>query len=164
MRTRLVVLAVVAVLGIAAFAQNPKAPSRLTVPDFQVTDANGSVINVADFAPEGKWLLVYVRANNRPSEIMLGQLKAEKYASSLDRIIFVVGGIDAGALQQWIKKFPDLANARWYVDPQREAFNKLDLHGFPVEMGIDGKNIEWRLSGLGDAQSFDSTMLTWIQQ
>lgn len=164
MRTRLLVLAVVAVLGTAAFAADPKSPSALTVPDFQVTDIFGSASNLTDFAPEGKWLLFYVRANNRPSEIMLSELKADKYASSFDRIVFVVGGIDAAEFQQWIKKFPDLANARWYLDPKREAFAKLDLHGVPVEMGIDGKKIEWRLSGMGSPSTFDSTLLTWTRQ
>ena len=158
-RLTLGLLSFVLAVSMAAKSQNSQR-----LPSFELVNASGVTAAIQDLAPKGKWLLIYVKSDSRPSELTLSRLKADKYRPFLSRIIIIVGGLKPAELTQFTSKYPDLASANWYVDPERQVFQKLDLHGLPAELGLKDNEISWALGGmLGDSAAFDSTLLTWVK-
>jgi len=149
---------------LTASAGNPAPAHQQSLPVVQVASASSTTVNLQDTAPSGKWLLIYVRANSRTSEMMLSKLKADKYGPYLDRIFIIVGNVEPAALSDFTKDYPDILAAHWFADPKLDAFQQLNLHGVPVEIGLKDKGISWGLSGmLADGAAFDSTLLDWVK-
>jgi hypothetical protein len=164
---KLYLLAIVSLaICLSALAGNPSpTPAhQQSFPAVKVASASGTMVNLQDTAPTGKWLLIYVRANSRTSEMMLSKLTADKYGPYLARISIIVGNVEPAALGDFTKNYPDLQAAHWFADPKLDAFQQLNLHGVPVELGLKDKGISWGLSGmLADGASFDSTLLDWLK-
>ncbi len=160
------ILIVAMMLAGSCLAADPTKPAgQRNLPSIQVSDSGGAAVNVADLPNTGHWLLLYVNARNPASEMLLKQLKSEKYGAYASQIVVVVGGVQANALPDWAKQFPDLASARWLADPQHAAMRALDLHGIPVEIGLKDNAIEWQLSGAAhDNEMFEATLLNWLKQ
>jgi hypothetical protein len=151
--------------GSCLAANPPKPPDQRVLPTVQLSSSTGSVVNVADMGNTGHWLLLYVHARNESGQMLLKQLKADKYGALTSQIVVIVGGINADALAEWAKRFPDLASARWLADPKDAAARALDLHGVPVELGLKDNAIEWQFSGAArDNEMFDATLLNWLKQ
>lgn len=147
-----------------ALAADPKASAKKPLQAFQVQNSVGAVVNSTDLALTGNWLLIYVTANSRPSELMLSQMKPDAYAPFADHIVIIVGGVSGPGLANWATKYDGVAGAHWYADPQRDAFKKIGLHGSPVEIGLKDGDMEWTLSGMTtDTASFQSTLLDWLK-
>jgi hypothetical protein len=156
----LIVMVALAVVAMAADRQSSKKPLQT----FQLQSSVGSPVNSTDLALSGKWLLIYVNANNRPSELLLSQMKTATYAPFADHIVIIVGGVAGPELAEWVTKYQGVAGAHWYADPNREAFRKLELHGVPMEIGMKDSSIEWMLSGMTtDTAAFQSTLLDWLK-
>jgi len=157
-------LLLVALTGVCLAGDPPKEPGRRPLPSLLLSDSAGATVNVADLGNTGHWLLVYVNAHHPGCEAMLNQLKADRYGAYASRIVIVVGGVKSDSVFEWSKQFPDLATAHWLADPQRTAMTALQLHGFPVEIGVNDNNIEWRLAGAPrDTEMFDATLLNWLK-
>lgn len=151
-------------LAATALAADPKASAKKPLQAFQVQNSVGVSVNSTDLALTGNWLLIYVTANSRPSELMLSQMKPATYAPFADHIVIIVGGVSGPGLADWATKYEAVAGAHWYADPQRDAFKKINLHGAPVEIGLKDGSVEWTLSGMTtDSASFQSTLLDWVK-
>jgi hypothetical protein len=145
-------------------AEGPKAARQNPLPAFQVTSPSGSLVNSKDVVITGKWLLIYVNAGSRASEMMLSQLKSDKYADYLDHMVIILGGLKPEELPDWQSKYPDLNGARWFVDPNRATFRALNLHGAPVEIGLQDSSVIWNLNGMpANLDNFHSTLLDWVK-
>ncbi len=165
MRKILPILVVMLLAASSVAADNTKTPSQLTqLPAFKVSDPNGSAVDIKDVAPAGKWLLIYVNSGSRASDMMLSLMTADKYASYLDHMVIIAGGVKPDQISEWTAKYPDLARAHWLADPDRASFKALGLHGAPVEIGLKDSSIGWVLSGMPAGQtSFDSILTDWLK-
>ena len=60
---------------------------------------------------------------------------------------------------------PELAETRWLVDPDRQAWQALGLKTAPVVMGVRTKTIEWDLVGvLRRGDEMRSVLVSWLNQ
>jgi len=157
---------VTVLLGATCLAAEPAKPTGgRSLPAIQLPDLNGAAVNVAELGNTGHWLLVYIQARNPSTQMVMEQLKSERFRSYASGFVIVVGGMKADELAEWTKQFPELSGARWLADPQHAAMRGLDLHGFPVQLGMDNNNVAWQLSGAGQGnEMFEATMLNWLKQ
>ncbi len=153
-------------LGAACWgAEPPKTADKRVMPAIQLLDSTGVAVNVAELGKSGHWLLIYVQARNPSTELVMEQLKSEQFLPYASEFVIVVGGMKGDQLADWTKQFPELSASRWLADPQHEAMRGLDLHGFPVQLGMKDNGVEWQLSGVGKGnEMFESTMLTWLRK
>jgi hypothetical protein len=77
-------------------------------------------------------------------------------------VIIVGGSVDDLKTAQ--ARFPELAAASWYADPNRSAFTLMKLTGAPMILGIKQRTIAWSLSGiLSDVNVAKSILNTWLE-
>ena len=151
--------------GSCLAAEPPKPARQRTLPTVQLSDSNGVAVNVAELGRSGHWLLVYVQAKNPSTKMVMEQLKSEQFRSYASQLVIVVGSMKAEDLAEWVKQYPELSGTRWLADPEHAAMRGLDLHGFPVQLGMRDNGVEWQLNGAGQGnEMFESTMLTWLKQ
>jgi AhpC/TSA family len=134
------------------------------LPALQLTGMDGQTVKTSDLPSKGNWLLIYVNPKSHFCDEMLKQMKKDQYPDLAANAIFLVGGTvdDAKALQA---KYPDLAAASWYADPNRDAFTLLKLHGVPAVIGINQQTMKWTVNGMiPDAGTFKAILNSWIEQ
>jgi hypothetical protein len=150
--------------GTCLAAEPPKAARQRTLPAIHLSDSNGVAVSVDELGLTGHWLLVYVQAKNPSTPMVMGQLKSDQFRDYAGRLVIVVGSMKAEDLAAWTKQFPELSGARWLADPEHAAMRGLDLHGFPVQLGMKDNGVEWQLNGAGQGnEMFEATMLNWLK-
>ena len=139
-------------------------PDIQWLPDFEVMDFDGETSESRAFAQEGSWLLVYVQPESSSSERLLNLLRAEVFHLP-ERFVILVGGRAPGKARDFAEGFPDLIDAQWYVDKNREGFSGLNLKGVPVVLGLHGSEIAWRVNGLlPQSKNLETLLLSWLEQ
>ena len=157
-----VVALVVAGLGLAT---RTRAMEPMPLPLFEVTALDGVSVRSDRLPLQGKWLLIYVQRHCRPCESVLRLLKKEQVPSGIRRIVVVVGEVAAEDVKRMAEKFPDLVEAGWYADPEKQAFVQLGLQGVPVVLGARGETIEWSLGGLpAPPTDLQSIVTSWLAE
>ena len=163
----LLILVTAVLLGRAAGAQQSPPPPATTLPDFSVTALDGTATGSATLRQPEKWLLVYVEPASRSCDDMLealrpdGDVPTDAELAMLRRTVLVVGG-DADAARQLRDRFPYLVQAGWYADAEHTAFDRLELKGVPVALGLRADAIEWRLNGVPpDKRNLRAILRSW---
>ena len=160
---RFIVLTVL-LAGSCLAAEPPKAAGHRTLPAVQLSDSNGVAVNVAELGLTGHWLLIYVQAKNPSTQMVMDELKSDQFRSYASQFVIVVGSMKTADLAEWTKQFPELSGARWLADPEHAAMRGLDLHGFPIQLGMRDNGVEWQLNGAGQGnEMFESTLLSWLK-
>jgi hypothetical protein len=135
---------------------------RGALEDFALGTLNGTIVRSSEIPLSGHWLLIYAQPQGGKTESLLKQLAADQYPGLAPKTAIIVGG-NSDQAKELIRKFPDLASATWYTDNSKEAYSKLKLHGAPVIIGMDEREIQWTISGvLPDANTFKSALTGWI--
>jgi hypothetical protein len=136
------VLAAIMITSAAMAIENKPLPS------FEVKNASGSTVDSSSWKIQGKWVVIYLEGRCAPCTHLLVRLTKDKYPQLARQTIIIVGGVQAGDVKVLEKEFPDLAQAKWYADPERNAHKALNLHGAPVTLGIQDKILRWAISGV----------------
>jgi hypothetical protein len=140
------------------------AGQRRALPALNFSAAEGLSAATDGLPSEGRWLLVYVQPGCRPCEAVLSLVKGEEAPEVVQRMVVIVGGLAAGALDGFRARYPDLAGATWQADPDRSAARALRLSGIPVVLGVDERTIAWTLSGAIDETAKAKLILSdWIE-
>jgi hypothetical protein len=153
------VCALVLILFSSLWAMEP-AP----LPALQLTGLDGQPITTGNLPKQGNWLLIYVTPKSHFCDEMLKLMKKDQYPTLVTDAVFVVGGSvdDAKSMQA---KYPDLAAATWYADPNRVAINLLKLRGVPTVIGINQQTMKWMVNGvIPDPDNFKAILNSWIEQ
>lgn len=156
----------VAVICVAIFAIGNRiwAMEPVPLPALQLTGMDGQTVKTSDLPNKGNWVLIYVNPKSHFCDEMLKLMKKDQYPDLAVNAVFVVGGTvdDAKALQV---KYPDLAIAPWYADPNRDGFTQLKLHGVPAVIGINQQTMKWIVNGvIPDAGTFKAILNSWVGQ
>jgi hypothetical protein len=125
---------------------------------------DGQTVKTSDLPSKGNWLLIYVSPSSHFSSAMLKQMTKDQYPLLAANAVFLVGGTldDAKTI---LAKYPDLATASWYADPNREAFIQLKLHSMPSVVGVNQQTMKWAVSGMApDAATFKTIVNSWLDQ
>src|SRR5215470_5798831 len=123
------------------------AVEPVPLPAFQLTSADGQTVKSASLPSKGNWLLIYIQPKSQFSDNLLKLLRREQYPNLEQHAVIIVGG-STDDLKSAQSKYPDLAQATWYADTDRNAFTQLKLHGVPVVLGIKQQTIQWSLNGV----------------
>src|SRR5688572_11388790 len=157
-RTSIFVLvaAVIALLSPVLQAA-PIAP----LPQFFVTAINGqSFVDSSTFVRPGNWMLVIVRADCLPCDKVLGVMSEMSAGPSL---VVIVAGTNAAGGAAYAARYPQLASARWYADPNYETSNLSPLRAAPLMFGLRGNMQRWSLAGIvPDLDSVRAALLNWL--
>lgn len=152
---------VVALCSVVLASAGAGAMPPTDLPSFSVTALDGQPATSTQLAQEGRWLLVYVRPAARLSTVVLGVLKKGE-SPPVDRMVVVVGG-PVEAARKVAEGCPNLAEARWYADPDGEAFARLGLGGAPAVIGARAGRLEWKLDGTLAERQLKSILATWLE-
>ena len=135
------------------------------LPSFEVQSAAGSRVSSSTWKRQGKWVLIYLEGQCAPCTHLLARLTKDKYPQLANQTVIVVGGVRTGDIRAIQKAFPDLAQATWYADPERNAPKALELHGAPVTFGIEDKTLRWAISGIPPSpRLLPSVLKKWSAQ
>jgi hypothetical protein len=157
MRYLTFVLAMMSALPLAA----QDAPRAL--PAFSVIDADGRAVGSHSFAQQGRTLVVYIKADCRACDQLLGAISRVGSDSLAPRLVLLIGAPVEGAATIAERAVPQgLRGATWYADREGDAWTALGLTGLPVMMGVDGETIAWTLRGAQDRRLLESVVRTWI--
>jgi hypothetical protein len=141
-----------------------RAIEPVPLPALQLLGLDGQAVKTSDLPSKGNWLLIYVNPKSHFCDEMLKLLKRDQYPDLEGSAVFVVAGTvdDTKAMQA---KYPDLAAASWYADPDHGAFVRLKLHGMPTVIGINQQTMRWTVNGVvPDPNTFRTILTGWIQQ
>ena len=134
------------------------------VPLFEVIDFEGRSVQSDQLPLQGKALLIYVQPHCPPCDALLNRFKKDSGADLSRKMILVVGGTEKEA-KALAGRFPDLAQAGWYVDPLKNAYLQLKLQGAPVVLGVHNGVIAWSVDGaLSPSKTLHSLFTTWFEK
>src|ERR1051326_4963766 len=158
------IFAIVAALAmIFLLPMTGTAIEPVPLPDIQLTAADGSTVKSTALPSQGNWLMIYVQPRNQFSDNLLRLFKKEQYPTLAQHAVIIVGG-SVDDLKTAQARFPELAAASWYADPNRSAFTLMKLTGAPMILGIKQRTIAWSLSGiLSDVNVAKSILNTWLE-
>jgi len=164
MRYPLKISAALVCAAVFVVVANLPAIEPVPLPALQLIGMDGQTVKTSDLPSKGNWLLIYVNPKSHFCDEMLKIMKKDQYPDLPANAVFLVAGTvdDAKALQA---KYPDLAPASWYADPDRDAFVRLKLHGMPTVIGINQQTMKWTVNGVvPDPNTFKAILTGWIQQ
>jgi hypothetical protein len=144
LRTAAVCLA--AAILLAAPPANAQA-----LPAFPLTAPDGAAVeSTAVLQAPGQWLLAYVAPGSAPSDRLVQTLGETWSADRASRVIFIVSGAPEAAKEYLASKGGKqlAANARWFADPQGEAWSALTFQGTLAIAGMLGTKIDWKIDGV----------------
>jgi hypothetical protein len=144
----------VAILTLASTATQAAPPRSL--PKFDVTASDGSTKQSAQIVRNGKWLLVFVKANCPQCETLLSALESGATQEG-SRVVIIVKAPTANALAELKAKYPRIANASWYADVHFSAARSLEVPASPTTLGMRGSDVAWRLTGAVSALPTDES-------
>jgi hypothetical protein len=151
-------LGMVFLLSMTATAVEP-----VTLPDIQLTSADGATVKSTALPTQGNWLIIYIQPRNQFSDNLLRLFKKDQYPALAQHTVIIVGG-SVDDLKSAQTRFPELALATWYADTNRSAFGLMKLTGAPMILGIKQRTIAWSLSGiLADVNVAKSILNTWLE-
>jgi hypothetical protein len=152
----LVAAAVIALLSPLLQAA-PIAP----LPQFFVTGINGQPsVNSSTFVRPGNWMLVIVRPDCLPCDKVLSVMSEMNAGPSL---VVIVAGTDATGGAAYAARYPELASARWYVDPTHETSSLSPLRAAPLMFGLRANMQRWSLAGIvPDLDTVRAALLNWV--
>ena len=157
-RTSIFVLAaaVIALLSPLLHAA-PIAP----LPQFFVTGINGQpFVDSSTFVRPGNWTLVIVRPDCVPCDTVLGAMSE---MSAGQNLVVIVAGTDAAGGAAYAARYPGLASARWYADPNYETSSLSPLRAAPLLFGLRGNMQRWSLAGIvPDLDTVRAALLNWV--
>lgn len=141
------------------------AIARQTLPVVMLTTADGAGIESARLAQPGRWLMVIIGPDCRTCDRVLTTVRRDRDPLLAERMKIVVGGGSAASLVSLNGRFPELAQAAWFADPNRGMAAGLRLAGVPIVLGISGGTVEWSLTGIPrTAEDVRSAMRSWIAE
>jgi len=144
--TRLIrLLTIVAIVGMLA----PRAGAvDRSVPEFDVTGADGAAVSSTALGDENNWLMIYIRPACAPCEGVVNLWNDDDPPAAPSRVRVIVGGATADLLPQIQAQYPMLGGAAWYADPAGAGARALALTGAPALFGMRGQTIAWTSQGL----------------
>ena len=161
MSARIRLSGIVAAFVVAAVVTG-SAIERMRLPRFGLVDRSGAATVSTSLARPGRWALVYVPAACGACDAIFASLAVVE-PQVLDRTIVVIGAPVEEVLAT-ASRFPPLAAAAWYGDPDGAAVAPLRIEGSPVIFGGNGDMIEWSLGGTVAGSADGRTVLTnWIK-
>lgn len=141
------------------------AIARQTLPAVMLTTAEGAGLESARLAQPGRWLMVIIGPDCRTCDRVLATVRSDRDPMLAQRMTIVVGGGSAASVVALSRRFPDLAQAGWFADPDRRMTGALRVAGVPIVLGISGGTIEWSLTGIPrTAEDVRSAMRSWIAE
>ena len=143
-----------ALMGLAAAGALAVPPINL--PSFDVTAGDGSTKQAAQIARNGKWLLVFVKANCPQCDALLSGLES---AATQDgaRVVIIVKAPTANTLAEMKARFSQIANSAWYADVHASAARSLEVPASPTTLGMRGSEVAWRMTGAVSALPTDES-------
>jgi len=156
----------VMVVGLVAMAASALAAvERRVLPEATVLTLEGVPVRIAELAREGHWLLIYVEPTCGSCTAVLSAMTREEHPGQAQRVTVVVGNATAEQARALAEASPELAEARWLVDPDRQGWQALGLKTAPVVMGVRTQTIEWDLVGvLRRGDEMRSVLVSWLNQ
>ena len=157
-RTSVFVLAaaVIALLSLRLHAA-PLDP----LPLFFVVGIDGQPsVPSSTFVRPGNWTLVIVRPDCLPCDRVLGVISE---MSAEARLVVIVAGTDAAGGAAYAARYPGLASARWYADPNYESSALPPYRAAPLMYGLRGNIQRWSLAGIvPDLDTVRAALLNWV--
>jgi hypothetical protein len=138
-------------------------PSVTPLPSVMLIRADGTWTNAQDVKAQGKWLLVYVRADSTSSLRLLDLLDGSANPKVRSSMIVVVGKLASVEMKTLASHFPHFDATVWYADPEGQLPAKLNFPGVPVVLAINGNKISWRLAGMPSTNPglFEAILSGW---
>jgi hypothetical protein len=144
-------------------AGSTQAGQGQSLPAFELTAEDGSVVSSGSIATGTAALIVFVRPGCAPCDGVLHGIEAVDQPSAIARVVIVVSGADAAAVRAEVARHPKLAQATWYGDPPEDGLRLLRLTGAPSVAGLRAHTVDWTLSGvLSDSIDLRSILSTWL--
>jgi len=146
-----------------AWAANP---FPMPLPDFQVSQADGTTISTTHIPQSGKSFLVYTKPNcvscDRFLRIFI-KIKAENPVLP-SHMVIVVSGAQPSKLSDFAAQFPELSDAGWYTDPSETGVAQLQIKGMPVIFALNNNTVVWSFLGIpsGDTARFKAILKSWL--
>lgn len=162
MKTRLLTI----VLSISCLSIGAATPALAQgLPAFPLTAADGTLTSSAALEAQGQWLLAYVVPGSAPSDRLVQWLGETWTADRASRIIFIVSGAPEIAKDYLASKGGETlaADARWFADPQREAWSALAFQGTLAIVGMLDTKIDWKIDGvIADPDVLQPAVTKWV--
>ncbi len=137
---------------------------RKPLPVFPLTGSDGAAIESGALEMQGTWLLVYVQPRCAPCDALLRKIASDE-RPGVGRIVVIGGGMDLAAVTELAAKHPNLAQARWFADPERGGAKSLEVEATPTVFGLRRSTIEWRLAGAAQSgRELESILFTWLEK
>lgn len=154
------------VLSIAGLALGVATPALAQgLPVFPLTAADGTLTSSAALEAQGQWLLAYVVPGSAPSDRLVQSLGEGWTAERASRVIFIVSGAPEAAKEYLASKGGEklAADARWFADPQGEAWSTLKFQGTLAIAGMLGTKIDWKIDGvIADPDVLQPAVTKWL--
>jgi hypothetical protein len=153
-------------LSLACLSLGAATPALAqALPAFPLTAPDGTITSSAALDATGQWLLAYVVPGSAPSDRLVQSLGEEWSADRAARVIFVVAGAPEAAKQYLAGKGGEklAADARWFADPQGEAWSAMKFQGTLAITGMLGTKIDWKIDGvIADPDVLQPAVAKWL--
>ena len=158
MRQTILVIMIIAVLSLQAFAIEPQP-----LPDIELLNTEGKTVGSKSLVSSPRWLFIYIESGSRSQLNFLKELQMTENVNAVaDRIVIVFGGGTQDMLERLTGSDRSLPQFAWYLDPQEQAFQLLPAKGTPVIFGIQDNTIEWALAGTLKDETMRSMLFEWV--
>jgi hypothetical protein len=155
------ILALTFVFVAVTLVAAPTPPAAL--PTFTMTGLDGKPVSSSTLPAKGKWILLYVSPRSRTTDTIFSLLSKSQHPGIAPKTVILVAGTAADA-QKLQKGYPDLAGAQWFADSGKTAVSALKLAGVPTLLGVQDKNLRWKVNGLPqDRAVFHSMVDSWTK-
>jgi hypothetical protein len=137
------------------------AADKKPLPATVVQLVDGAPMQLDQSATSGQWLFIYLLPESPASQRLIDAMRGWDLPSS-SHVAVVVGG-DKTAAAAFARVDHGLPFLQWALDPDRSAWQDLQVSGVPSIFGIRNGLIEWRLSGvLNDPSALKSVIVSWM--
>jgi hypothetical protein len=157
MKTRIAAILMALTCAASVYAQPPS---------FALTAPDGSVKTSEVLERPGQWVLVYAVPGSAASDRLVQWLGEGWSAQDSERILFVISGKrEAAATYLAAKGGEALAKgARWFADPEGDAWKGLKLQGSLAVVGMVDSRIDWKLDGIiADPSVLQDPITRWLR-
>ena len=164
--SRVLLLAAFGMLALPGTSQEkPERSMPRPMPEFKLTALDGSSVESQKLPALKKWLLIYVKPDCSTCDKVLNLVRQDKHPGLPPLMMIVVGGATADQVKDMMKKYPDLAGASWYADPDNDVSTALKLPGFPVIFGVRERTLAWQMMGMisPDPLQMTNHLVSWCK-
>jgi hypothetical protein len=133
------------------------------MPSFTVQSLDGATVRSEDFLINSKWILLYLTRDCNHCDELLKSLEVFQDPLMSKRLIIVVGGGDAKAIQRLIDPPEKITLLGWYSDPDWQHYETFPISATPIVLGVENGIIHWSFIGKPwERRTMQSILGSWI--